>query len=192
MRMPSAGRSAHLTVTCCAVRSRPSRARPSTRTSDPGVRVWQTLDLREDRPDALPSTTSAHRGPPPVILAIAIAIAAVAVAALMVVALRIRQARAAGRPAMPVRDTDQVDPSLVTLRSRPPGSRDVYAPAFIVEPGQCFRLCRDPVTGGAHPCDQHVEGRGEFVDHRGNVVEVEACRAHRVDLVNWQFRATEG
>ena len=119
---------------------------------------------------------------------LAIAVSAT-VAGLAIVALLVRWARAGRRSAGPGRDPGRRDPSSVTtLRSRPAASGDVYAPAFIVEPGQCFRLCRDPVTGGALPCDRQVEGRGEFLDHRGNVIEVEACAAHRVDLQNWQFR----
>jgi hypothetical protein len=114
---------------------------------------------------------------------LAIAVSAT-VAALVLVALLLRRARAGRRWAGPGPDTSSVAP----LRSRPAASGDVYAPAFIVEPGQCFRLCRDPGTGGALPCDRQVEGTGEFLDHRGNVIEVEACAAHRVDLQNWQFR----
>jgi len=91
------------------------------------------------------------------------------------------------------RSIDQAELSPVaSLRSRTADDGDFYAPAFIVEQGRCFRLCRDPGSGAAHPCDQDPVGRGEFLDHRGNVVEVEACGAHMVDLVNWQFRAVDG
>jgi hypothetical protein len=69
---------------------------------------------------------------------------------------------------------------------------DFYAPSFIVDPGHCFRLCRDPATDTAHPCDGRVEGRGVFVDHRGNRVEVEACGVHMIDLDSWQFDPVDG
>ena len=52
-------------------------------------------------------------------------------------------------------------------------------------PGRCFRLRRDPATGLATPCDEPVVGWGEFTDHRGNVLEVEACHAHRGALTGW-------
>jgi hypothetical protein len=63
-----------------------------------------------------------------------------------------------------------------------------YAPSFIVVPGQCFRLCRDGDTGTAFPCENPVEGSGNFHDHRGNPVMVESCGAHRSSLTNWEFR----
>ena len=124
------------------------------------------------------------------ILVIVIASAAIVVLALAV--LMTRRASARRRAAMPDRQVEVTESSPVaTLRSRAADSRDLYAPAFIVEPGQCFRLCRDPATDAAYPCDRPVEGRGEFLDHRGNAVEVEACGAHMVDLVNWQFRVVD-
>jgi len=124
------------------------------------------------------------------ILVIVIASATTLVLALA--ALMTRRAWARRRSTGPGRHIEEQSSPIATLRSRAADSRDVYAPAFIVEPGQCFRLSRDPATGAAWPCDRQVEGKGEFLDRRGNVVEVEACRAHMVDLVNWQFRAVDG
>jgi hypothetical protein len=85
------------------------------------------------------------------------------------------------RHAAPIRGVDRV---------RQPGldGQEFYAPSFIVVPGQCFRLCRDPDTGTAFPCDNQVEGSGNFDDHRGNPVKVESCGAHRSILTNWEFR----
>jgi hypothetical protein len=60
-----------------------------------------------------------------------------------------------------------------------------YAPAYSNFPGRCFRLCREPETGTAYPCDQPVVGVGEFEDPRGNVVTVEACRDHQGTLTRW-------
>ncbi len=79
-----------------------------------------------------------------------------------------------------------------TAVGRAAAAGDFYAPSFIVDPGHCFRLCRDPVTGTASPCDRRVEGRGVFADHRGNLVDVAACGLHMVDLDDWRFDAVEG
>jgi hypothetical protein len=65
-------------------------------------------------------------------------------------------------------------------------ARDHYDSAVVQFPGRCFRLRRDPVTGLATPCDQPVVGSGAFTDHRGNVLVVEACDAHRSVLAGWQ------
>ena len=83
-------------------------------------------------------------------------------------------------------------PPMPTAGTRTAATGDFYAPAFIVDPGHCFRLCRDPATGAAYPCDGPVEGRGQFADHRGNLVEVEACGLHLIDLENWRFDTVEG
>jgi hypothetical protein len=64
-------------------------------------------------------------------------------------------------------------------------TRDHYGSAVVQFPGRCFRLRRDPATGLATPCDQPVVGSGQFTDHRGNVLEVEACDAHRRALTQW-------
>ena len=122
-----------------------------------------------------------------------IVIACASTLAAILVAMMALRARAGRRSAMASRTIDQVEPSPVaTLRSRTADEEEFYAPAFIVEPGRCFRLCREPASGAAHACDQHVVGRGQFLDHRGNTVEVEACGAHMVDLVNWRFRTVDG
>ena len=85
---------------------------------------------------------------------------------------------------------DQVAPSPSADRETAVGG--FYAPAFIVDPGHWFRLCRDPATGAARPCGGRVEGRGQFVDHRGNRVEVEACGVHMIDLDHWRFDRVDG
>jgi hypothetical protein len=65
-------------------------------------------------------------------------------------------------------------------------SRDHYDSAVVQFAGRCFRLRRDPATGLATPCDEPVVGSGAFTDHRGNVLEVEACSAHRAALTAWR------
>jgi hypothetical protein len=65
-------------------------------------------------------------------------------------------------------------------------ARDHYDSAVVQFPGRCFRLRRDPATGLATPCDEPVVGSGAFTDHRGNVLEVEACDAHRTALTGWR------
>ncbi len=82
--------------------------------------------------------------------------------------------------------------SQVPTATRGSDGGDFYAPAFIMDPGHCFRLCRDPATGTAHACPGPVEGIGEFADHRGNLVEVEACSVHMIDLGNWRFKTVRG
>jgi hypothetical protein len=70
-------------------------------------------------------------------------------------------------------------------RRRVHDDRDHYDSAVVQFPGRCFRLRRDPDTGRATPCEEPVVGSGEFTDHRGNVLEVEACDAHRGALTGW-------
>jgi hypothetical protein len=62
-----------------------------------------------------------------------------------------------------------------------------YDSAVLQFPGRCFRLCRDPVSGSASPCDQPVVGSGSFIDHRGNVLLVEACADHASALSDWHL-----
>jgi hypothetical protein len=71
---------------------------------------------------------------------------------------------------------------------RGPDAEEFYAPSFIVVPGKCFRLCRDADTGTAFPCDNPVEGTGQFRDHRGNPVTVESCGKHGSALSGWEFK----
>lgn len=115
-----------------------------------------------------------------------VVVAALAVAA-VVVGRRARRRLPVGTP--PVAPHPPAPVPAFGLRG---GTGAVYAPAFIVDPGHCFRLCRDDLTDAASPCDRPVEGRGEFVDHRGNVVEVEACATHMADLGRWRFHPVEG
>ena len=118
------------------------------------------------------------------------AVLVVAALAVTAVAVGRRARRRLPNGAAPV-DLDLPAPVPAPGRLRE-GAGGVYAPAFIVESGHCFRLCRDTVTGVASPCDRPVEGKGEFVDHRGNVVEVEACGTHMIDLGKWRFHPVEG
>lgn len=80
------------------------------------------------------------------------------------------------------------DVNLVGALRQGSEAQEFYAPSFIVVPGKCFRLCRDADTGTAFPCDNPVEGTGEFHDHRGNPMTVESCGLHRSVLSGWEFR----
>jgi hypothetical protein len=115
-------------------------------------------------------------------IAVTLTAATIVVAVVMVaVARRIRSRR-------PPSAAHRIEPA----GARASDGRGFYAPAFILDPGHCFRLCRDPATGTAHACPGPVEGSGEFADHRGNLVEVEACSVHMIDLGNWRFKTVDG
>ena len=209
MPMPSAGRSPHLIVllhlhwvrpgpirlagpngpvgdTRSGSGRPPKSARIGTicnraRRQPPAIRVGHARSSRRDAGDRRRRVVAV------------VAVVVAALATLAVLALAVRRAHAHGRSAKAGRGVEHMDSTLVPpLRIPPAANGGIYAPSFLVEPGQCFRLCRDPATDDAYPCDRDVEGIGQFVDHRGNVIEVEACAAHRVDLVNWQFRPIEG
>jgi hypothetical protein len=120
-----------------------------------------------------------------------IVLVALALALALAMTLVARLFRSRARPPAAARRIEPEE-SQVPAATRGSEGGDFYAPAFIMDPGHCFRLCRDPATGTAHACPGPVEGSGEFADHRGNLVEVEACSVHMIDLGNWRFKTVRG
>jgi hypothetical protein len=59
----------------------------------------------------------------------------------------------------------------------------VYANAFMLEPGRCFRLVENDTNHGQPiACPQPVTVRGRWRDGAGTLQMVEACAEHGVEL----------
>lgn len=118
-----------------------------------------------------------------IVVVIVVVVVAVAVAVVIRTGLvrRSRSGKAATSRGMRLLGPEQVEAVPVAA-----DGEDHYAAGFLVRPGRCFRLCRDSEGGVAYPCERPVVGRGEFEDHRGNVVNVEACAVHKGVLGAWR------
>ena len=111
---------------------------------------------------AAPNDVPICRGPrarPLVNLAVTLIAAAIVLVALAMT-LVVRRHRSCRRPPAARRIEPAGPPVPAVTRGSEGG--DFYTPAFIMDPGHCFRLCRDPATGTAHACPGPVEGSGEF------------------------------